>query len=443
MNFIQRDLQHIWHPCSQMKDYEDFKPLLIRQAKGSWIELQSGQKILDAISSWWCKSLGHNHPRLKHALKIQLERFEQVILANTCQGVLVELSEKLTSLNPHLDKVFYASDGSSAIEIALKMSLHAQQIQGNSNRKQFMAFKNGYHGETCLALALSDIGLYRKPYESLFPVFPNNAVFLKSIPYVNSTSDPLWHDCSSVWPSIEEELNPYTESLSAIIFEPVIQGAGGMRLYSQDFLKKLRIWTQKHQIHLIADEIMTGLGRTGYPLACHHANISPDFVCLSKGLTGGFLPMSAVLTTRSIYDFFYNDYETGNSFLHSHTFSGNALAAAVALETLTVLEEHHLYHRVQSLQPRLHELMLEVFNKTGCLTHIRGIGGIIAADLISTKNKSSTRWGYEIFQEAARLGAFLRPLGNTLYWLPPFTIELDELQFLKDITIQAIKSTLK
>lgn len=435
MNIIQRDLRHIWHPCAQMKDYLTFPPLIIKKAYGSFIELEGGHQVIDAISSWWCKSLGHNHPRLKKALKKQLERFEHVIFANATHEIIVQLSEKLATLSNGLDKIFYASEGSSAVEISLKMALQAQKIRGFSERNQFTSLQNGYHGETFMALGLSDMGLYRYPYEAQL-IQPK---FIRNIPYVTSRKDPLWEDCSYYWPNIEKQLEKQASALAAIILEPIVQGAGGMLIYSQDFLRRLREWTKKHKIYLIADEIMTGFGRTGLALACQHAKIQPDFICLSKGLTSGFLPMSAVLTHSDIYDLFYADYSLEKNFLHSHTFSGNALAAAVALECLNILEEEEIYTQVQKNESFLMDLMKEVAKETQKLTNIRSIGAIVAADLILTEKQKNQRIGYQIFQEAIKIGAWLRPLGNTIYWLPPLNIDVTLLMQLRDITIKAIK----
>lgn len=435
MSITQRDLKYIWHPCSQMKDYEIFPPVEIIRARGPYIELADGRKIIDAISSWWCKSLGHNHPQLKAALQKQIEQFEHVIFANSTYEVIVKLSEKLSGLTKNLNKVFYASEGSSAVEIALKMSLHAQKLQGNTQRTQFMALQNSYHGETFMALALSDMGIYRHAYEAQLP----KTFFLTNIPYVNSINDPLWKDCSELWPSIELQLEQRSKNLAAIIVEPIVQGASGMLIYSQDFLYRLRQWTKANSIYLIADEIMTGLGRTGTALACHHANIEPDFICLSKNITSGWLPMSAVLTSTEIYNLFYDDYEKGKSFLHSHTFSGNALAAAVALECLNILDKEKIYSYVQTHQCYLKQFMQEVAEKTKKIKNIRSIGFIVAADLALDKQQKNQRAGYQIFQKAIELGAWLRPLGNTIYWLPPLNTELKVLEKLRDITIQAIR----
>lgn len=433
MAIVTRDHKTIFHPCSQMKDYETFLPLEIVSAEGSYLTLKNGQKIIDAISSWWCKSLGHGHPRLKAALLKQVEKFEHVIFANTTNQIIVELSEKLTSLTSSLNKVFYASEGSCAVEIALKMALHAQQLKNQPQRTKIIALNNSYHGETLMALSASDLDLYKKPYEA----FLNPVTFIPA-PYVTSKEDILWQDASEHWQQIEQTLQSIKENIAAIIVEPIVQGAGGMQIYSADFLNRLSKFTKENGIYLIADEIMTGIGRTGKWLACEHANIEPDLACLGKGLTSGFIPFSAVLLSDEIYELFYNDYLDGpeKSFLHSHTFSGYALGAAVALECLNIMEEENILKKVNDLENILKNNMIEVAEKTDALTNIRSIGGIVAADLKNNK----PRLGYQIFQEAIKQGAWLRPLGNTIYWLPPLNISDETLYELKNITIQSIKS---
>lgn len=434
MDIITRDLQHLWHPCAQMKDYETFKPLIIKKAYGSYLELDNGRRVIDAIASWWCKSLGHNHPRLKQALLKQVDNFEHVILANTTNETIVALSEKLANLTKNLHKVMYASDGSCAVEIALKMSLHARLLSDEPQRKNFMALSNGYHGETCAALSISDLGIYRVPYQTL--LFKTS--FIQNIPYVSNKDDPVWQDCGVYWPAIEKQLAPYAHTLTAIIVEPIVQAAGSMLLYSADFLRRLRLWTREHNIHLIADEIMTGIGRTGLPLACQHADIEPDFLCLGKGLTSGYLPLSAMLTSNTIYNLFYDDYEKNKSFLHSHTHSGNALAASMALECLQIMEEENIYSQVKNNEIYLQQLMIEIAEKTGRLKNVRGIGAVIAADLIT--DYPQQRLGYMIYQKAVELGALLRPLGNTIYWCPPLNCDRKVLDELQQITLAAIQN---
>lgn len=435
---VEQDLAHIWHPCSQMKDYETFPPLVIQQAKGSYLYLDDGRKLIDAVSSWWCKSLGHNHPRLKTALLNQLEQFEHVILANTCQAPLVELSNRLTTLFAHqgLNKIFYAGDGSCAIEVALKMSLQARRQSGNFKKKQFIALENGYHGETFAALSISDVGLYRAPFaDYLF-----TPTFIESIPYVSGENDPLFKDCEAHWqtfilPQLERIDTTY---VTALVFEPLIQGAGGMKIYSADFLHRLASWAKARDIHLIADEILTGLGRAGSLLACEQAHITPDFVCLSKGLTSGWLAFSAVLTTDPIYDLFFDDYASGKAFLHSHTFCGNAMGASLALAVLDVLTEEKLCARANVLGAQMQAQMTAIANKTGRLHNIRQLGAVVAADLIIPGGSQYQRMGYQVYQAACKRGALLRPLGNTIYWLPPLNMSEETLLELRTITEQAI-----
>lgn len=430
----QKDHRYIWHPCSQMKDYEQVPPLPIRSASGSELTLENGKKIIDAISSWWCKSLGHGHPQLKKAIAMQIDRFEHVIFAHTTNETIVSLSAQLCHLMPGLDKVFYAGDGSCAVEIAMKMSMHARQIQGARQKTQFIALENAYHGETMGALSLSDLGLYRQAYEPLL----FQPVFLAGVPYVNSISDPLWQDASEAFAAIEPILVQQAKKTTAIIVEPIVQGAAGMRIYSQDFLKRLAAFAKAHDIHLIADEIMTGIARTGTMLACEHAGIQPDFVCLSKGLTSGWLPFSAVLTQNPIYNLFYDDYQSGKSFLHSHTFSGNVLGAALALETLAIIESERLCDRAVQLGKLMRQQMQEIADETGKLKNVRQLGAIVAADLID--HTPNNRLSFRLYREAISRGVLLRPIAETIYWLPPLNIEFELLKQLQLNTLEAIQA---
>lgn len=410
-DLISRDLNHIWHPCSQMKDYEAFPPLEVVGAEGSYLILKDGRKVIDAVSSWWCKSLGHGHPRLREALIKQANKFEHVISANTSNETLVELSEKLSELCPPLNKVFYGGDGSTAVEIALKLALHAQRAKGQAQRTKFISLENGYHGESGLALAVSDLGLYREPYSAVLP----GPIILRGLPYVSSSHDPLWSDCNASWPGIEAQLKPYAETGAALIVEPVLQGAGGMKVYSPDLLRRLRTWTRDHGIYFIADEILTGFWRTGEMLAMRHAEMAPDLLCLSKALTGGWLPFSAVLIDPATHDLFYSDYGKGRDFLHSNTYSGNALGAAVAVEALSIYSEPEFLGMVSNLTQKMTQTWKHVVASTDVLENPRFLGGVVAADLCVPDSRIDSRIGFQVYQEAVQRGALLRNLGNTLY----------------------------
>jgi adenosylmethionine-8-amino-7-oxononanoate aminotransferase len=429
-----RDRKHVWHPCSQMKDYETFPPVEVVGASGSRLFLKNGSNLIDATSSWWCKTLGHGHPRLREALFRQAGKFEHVISANTANETLVGLSEQLSTLCPPLDKVFYAGDGSSAVEIALKMALHAQRIRGQSQRTRFLALGNGYHGESGLALAVSDLGLYREPYAAVLPA----PILVRELPYVSGPADPLWNDASAAWPVIEATLDAHRETAAALIVEPVLQGAGGMRVYSPDLLRRLRAWTQRHGVLLIADEILTGFWRTGKMLAIDHAGIVPDLLCLSKGLTAGWMPFSATLVHPDLYAAFYADYGHGRDFLHSNTYSGNALGAAVAREALSIYTEPGFGASVTDFGVTLARRWAQVAAATGVLRNVRGVGGVVAADLIVPPSLEKSRVGFEVFREAVGRGALLRPLGNTLYWLPPLNTPTADLDRLAEITVDSV-----
>ena len=438
---LKQDHQHIWHPAAQMKDYETFPPILVQRAKGPFLYDAKGKPVIDAISSWWCKSLGHSHPRLKEAAIKQINSFEHIITANVTHLPLIELSNRLSSIVPGLDKVFYCDNGSTAVEVAMKMSLQCHAQTGNPGKNQFMALKNGYHGETIMTLAAGDLGLYNSPFVSILPAIDH----LGPVPYVRGQDDPLFMDAGSVWPKIKDSLDKKVESLAAVLFEPIVQGAGGMLIYSPDLLKRLRKWANENNVHLIADEIMTGMGRTGYSLASEYADIIPDFVLLSKGLTGGWIPMAVTLTSTAVYDVFYDDYNSKKGFMHSNTYCGNALACAVAVEALDIYEEEKIFERVQKHGPGLKERMSRIAKKTGLLTNIRGIGFMAAADLCDENNRpfeKGLRMGYQVYQEAVKIGALLRPLGDTIYFLPPLNTPLHVLDELEEITLKAIKKVI-
>lgn len=435
VQLIERDLAYNWHPCSQMKDYESFPPVEIRRAEGAYLHLADGRRVVDAMSSWWCKALGHRHPDVMAAMTAQMSEMCHAIFANTTNKVIVDLSERLCQRMPGMDKVFYASDGSCAVEIALKMSMQLRFIHGQTHRNHVLNLQNGYHGETLFAMAVSDCELYKRPFAAHLPQCP----IITNIPYVSGITDPLWADCSHLWPEIEAQLAPYAKTATAFILEPVLQGAGGMLIYSADFLRRLRAWCDTHDVHLIADEIMTGLGRTGQAFACNHAKILPDFMCLSKGLTSGEIPMSCVLTQNKHYEPFYDDYETGKAFMHSHTQTGNVLAASAALATLNVMEGEGIFERAQALSTKMQVRFQDIATRTGKLNNLRTIGGMIAGDLVT--DNADTRLGYAVFQQAIQEGAWLRPLGNTLYWLPPLNIDDDTLDTLALATEHALLKT--
>ncbi len=426
-----------------MKDYVQFPPVHIVSAKGAYLFRADDTKIIDAISSWWCKSLGHGHPRIKKAVKKQIDKFEHIIAANTCNETLVKLSEKLCLLMPGLDKVFYADNGSSAVEIAMKMSLQYHSQTGNAGKTRFVSLANGYHGETFMTLSAGDCGIYSHPFEALMTEIRR----IPGIPYVSGKDDVLWHSMpENMWSDTEKFLDGMKNELSAIIFEPVVQGAGGMRIYSPDLLVRLRKWSLENNVLLIADEIMTGFGRTGKMFACEHAGIVPDLICASKGLTAGWAPMSAVLCKTKLYDAFYDDYLSGKAFLHSSTYCGYAIGAAAALETLEILEEDKICGKVEKRNCEIRKVMEHLESETKALVNIRSLGFIAAADIVDPDSgapfEKSRRAGFEFFRKSIDNGAFLRPLGDTVYILPPLNTPPKVFDELASIALASLRATI-
>lgn len=427
---IQRDLKHIWHPCSQMKDFEEYPPLIVQSANGCFLHTDQGI-LIDGISSWWCKSLGHQHPEVIAAIQRQMHQFEHVIAANTTHPLLVELGEKLAEISGK-QHVSFASDGSCAVEIAMKMALQAQQIRENVHKTKFISLRNAYHGETLGALSVSDLGKYKDPYSSaLF-----RSYFLQNIPYVNDIKDPLWSDCSAIWPEVEKELSQFTETGCAILVEPIIQGAAGMLIYSADFLKRLHNWCKTNHVYLICDEIMTGIGRSGRWLASEYAAIQPDFICLSKGLTAGTLPFSCTLIDHKIFELFYESNDIKKSFLHSHTYSGNPLAVSAALATLNYIDKENILQNSVDIGHYMLQCMDEIAGETLLLKNVRGLGALVAADMVDCNQLDI---GKKLSQRAIENGALLRPIGNTLYWLPPLNSTKEIIGKLAEITLHSIK----
>jgi adenosylmethionine-8-amino-7-oxononanoate aminotransferase len=454
---VRRDDAVVWHPCTQMSDHAAFPPLEIISAKGGWLTLADGRRIFDAISSWWCKSLGHGHPQLTAALKAQSERFEHVILANTTNDVVVTFCERLLAAANGLPsifwnsdaptgrqpgwfgKVFFADNGSTAVEVALKLALQAQAQRGQTRRTRFAAFHNGYHGETIGALSVGDCGLYKDTFAPL--LFP--CTQLGPLPYRSGPEDPRWMDAAAEWPAIQAQLDAEADTLAAIIYEPVLQGAGGMLLYSPDLLRRLRRWADAHGVLLIADEIASGIGRCGAMLASHLAGLEvlPDLAVLSKGLTGGFLPLATVLTTDALYDTFLAEWRERRAFLHSNTYAGNALAVAVAIAALDVYAREDILGHVARTGPLLRQGLARLAQERRCLTNVRGLGMMAAVDLRAPDGSPldpQQRTGWQVYRTAVERGALLRPLGNTSYLFPPLNTRSDDIAQVLSVLAQAI-----
>jgi adenosylmethionine-8-amino-7-oxononanoate aminotransferase len=427
IQMAQRDLKVLWHPCTQMKDHETLPMTPIAKGEGVYLEDFEGNRYIDAISSWWVNLFGHANPYINQKIKEQLETLEHVILAGFTHEGVVRLSERLVELSPEgLTRCFYADNGSSAIEVALKMSYHFHRNRGEE-RPLFVSLSESYHGETLGALAVGDVALYKETYEPLL---------IRSIQTQTPRDQSIEaaHEAAEAFASL---LNERGTEISALIVEPLVQCAGGMKMYHPRFLTEAKRLCEEHGIHFIADEIAVGFGRTGTLFACEQAGITPDFMALSKGLTGGYLPLSVVLTTDNVYGAFYCDYDPLRSFLHSHSYTGNALACAAANATLDIFQTEDVIEKNR----RLIELMdkeLKRFKRFKQVKEVRQCGMIAAIELEGFDPKE--RVGLKIHQFCLDRGVLIRPLGGVIYVMAPYVITESEIIRVFDAIEGAIAS---
>jgi adenosylmethionine---8-amino-7-oxononanoate aminotransferase len=440
--YVIRDLAHVWHPCTQMKDHERELPLIpIRRGDGAWLEDFDGKRYLDAISSWWVNLFGHANARINAAVRTQLERLEQVILAGFTHEPVIALSEALTALAPPgLTRCFYADNGSSAVEVAVKMSFHYWRNRGAPAKRRFITLTNSYHGETLGALAVGNVELYKETYRPLLM----DVITVPSPDCFERAPGESWAERSRrLFADMERALDEHAHESSAVIVEPLVQCAGGMRMYDPVYLSLLRAACDRYQVHLIADEIAVGFGRTGTMFACEQAHIRPDFMCLSKGLTGGYLPLSAVLTTEDVYAAFYDEYTKLNAFLHSHSFTGNPLACAAALASLAIFAEDRILERNRALAAHMGE-RARALAEHPHVAEVRQSGMIVAIELAADKaTRAPYPWqerrGLRVYRHALSRGVLLRPIGNVVYFMPPYVITPGEIDLMVDVAREGIE----
>ena len=419
---MKEDLKHIFHPCSQMKDYEKLPLIPIKKAKGSYIQDFDGNEYLDCISSWWVNIFGHSNDFINKKIAEQLEDLEHVIFAGFTHKPAIDLAKRLVDLTPEpLQKIFFADNGSSAIEIALKMAFQYFKNKGES-RPLFVSLQNSYHGETMGALAVSDTGLYKDIY---------NDILIKTL----HAKTPSLHDEDEAIEDMRRVLKQNEGKVSSVVIEPLIQCAGGMLMYEASYITKLRAVCDEFGVFLIADEIAVGFGRTGSMFAIEQANITPDFLCLSKGITGGYMPLSVVMFTDDIYNAFYCDYNEGKSFLDSHSYTGNTIACAVANAVLDIFENENVIEKNQEKIDLMKE-QTQKFKSLENVLEVRQRGMVCAIEL---KNlDSNRRINLEIFQAALEQGVYIRPLGNTIYFMPPYCFSNEQLNKMIDVTYKIV-----
>jgi len=425
---IEKDLQYNWHPCTQMKDHE-FLPLIpIQKAKGIYLYDFEGNRYIDAISSWWVNLFGHSNEYINSKINEQLQTLEHVIFAGFTHEGAIKLSQRLCKLTG-LDKVFYADNGSSAVEVAIKMSFH--YWKNNSQTKPlFFSLENSYHGETIGALSVGDVGLYKDTYKE---------ILIKNIT-IPIPKDKSQEETQKALKKAREVFEKYHKKVSALIVEPLVQCAGYMKMHSPEFIKGLKKLCEEFDVHFIADEIAVGFGRTGTMFACEQAGIKPDFMCLSKGLTGGYLPLSAVLTTDEIYMAFYCDYKELKAFLHSHSYTANALSIAAANATLDIFEKDNVIESNKQKSNYIWEKM-QKFKELKNVKEIRQTGMISAIEMIDYPWEK--RMGLKVYEYGLENGVLLRPLGNVIYFMPPYIINKEEIDKMIDTAFNGIENLMK
>jgi adenosylmethionine-8-amino-7-oxononanoate aminotransferase len=424
-----------------MKDYESFPPIVIEKGQGVFLEDVEGKRYLDAVSSWWVNLFGHANQKINDALYQQANTLEHVIFANFSHKPAIDLAESMIRIAPHgLSKVFFGDNGSSAVEIALKLAFQYYQQVGKPKKTRFVALTDAYHGETIGALSVGGVDLYSKIYNPL----------LLDVERVqgpdcfrcefNKRRETCHAECFKY---MEETIQEKHEEIAGIIVEPLVQAAAGMKIYSKEYLVKLRDLCDRYDIQFIADEIAVGFGRTGEMFACNHARVTPDLMCVSKGLTAGYLPLSLVLMKDQMYDAFYDDYSSMKAFLHSHSYSGNPLGCAVANRTIQIFEEENVIENNRATAAYMNQQISEMLSEIPHIGEFRQIGMIGAIELVEDKETLKPfdwekRVGYEIYKIALEKGVLLRPLGNIVYFMPPYVISREEIDLMVKVAKESI-----
>jgi len=425
-----RDLHHVWHPCTQMKDHESVPPLLVDRAEGIYLYDREGNRYTDVISSWWVNLFGHNHKVINDAIRDQLERMAHVMFAGITHQPAIDLAETLVNVTvPDLTRVFFSDNGSTSVEVALKMSLQYWAQTGHPEKNRFLYLEGGYHGETLGALSVCGIDLFRDKFDKA--LMDNRKV--EGPDCFRCPYGLQRNTCNAeCFEPMQQALQEQHASTAAVIVEPLVQGAAGMRMYPAVYLQKLQKACETLNVHVIYDEVAVGFGRTGNLFVSGQDGLSPTFLCLSKGITSGYLPLAATLTTDKVYEAFYDDYDTFKLFIHSHSYSANPLACAAANASLGLLLKEDF---LKMLKPKVEKISEEGerFQRHAWCGEFRQTGMIAAIELVQDRETKEPfpldqRVGYKIYQKALERGLFLRPLGNVVYFIPPLVIEPDEIE---------------
>jgi len=444
-DWLRKDLRHNWHPYTQMSTLVVEPPLLIDRAEGLFLFDAEGNRYYDAISSWWCVVHGHGHPRIREAVTRQMERLDHVLFAGITHTPAVRLASRLAAIAPEgLSRVFFSDNGSTAVEVALKMSLQCWRNLGREERTGFVCLDRGYHGDTTGCMSVSGVEAFLRAFRPI--LFPSRRV---PAPYCYRCPEgKTYPECGvSCVDALGAALRDGGETVAAVILEPLLLAAGGMIVYPPEYLARAAALARAHGVHLILDEVATGFGRTGTMFACQQAGVSPDFLCLSKGLTGGTMPLAATITTAEVYNSFLGDPDGGKTFYHGHTYTANPVGCAAALASLDLLEEEEVVDRVGRLAPRLAE-GARALAELPLVGDVRGIGMVAALELVRDKGTKEALPGtapvfHEIRREGLRRGLFLRPLGNVVYLFLPEAVTREDLDDILDRFAATLRAVLR
>ncbi|MFH1394610.1 MAG: adenosylmethionine--8-amino-7-oxononanoate transaminase [Candidatus Omnitrophota bacterium] len=429
-SFIEKDLKYMWHPYTQMKDCEQMPPILVEKAEGIKIYDTNGNFYYDTISSWWCNVHGHNHPVIKDAIKKQLDQFEHVLFAGFTHKPAVELAERLIEITPkNLQRVFFSDNGSTSVEVAMKMSFQYWKNVNKKGRNFFISLDKGYHGDTIGAMSVSGVDLFNKKFEKLFfKTFKAPTPYCYRCP-VGAKKNECALECLS---KMEDILKREADRISAIIIEPILMGAGGMIIYPAAYLKGVWELSKKYDVHLIVDEVATGFGRTGKMFASEHAEVSPDFMCLSKGITSGYLPLGVTLMTERIFNSFYDDFDKLKTFYHGHTYTANPISCAAAVAAVDLFKKENTLENVREIGIKL-QAFLSTMAELAIVGDVRTIGAVGVMELVRNKDtkeyfSSTKRIGLEVYRLGLKKNLLLRPLGDIIYFFLPLSISQVELK---------------
>ena len=436
-DWVARSLAAVWHPCTQMKHHERLPLIPVARGKGAWLYDRSGRRYLDAISSWWVNLFGHANDDINAALKTQLDTLEHAMLAGCTHETAVELAERLSALtHGTLGHAFFASDGACAVEIALKMSFHYWRNRGRSDKREFVCVANGYHGETIGALGVTDVALFKDAYD---PLIRSAHIVASPDARRAEPGESATDVARRALDDVRALLDAHGSRIAALIVEPLVQCAAGMAMHDRAYVAGLRKLCDEHDVHLIADEIAVGCGRTGTFFACEQAGIWPDFLCLSKGISGGYLPLSLVLSRDEIYAAFYDD-DTTRGFLHSHSYTGNPLACRAALATLDLFARDDVLVQNEKKALMLMEA-LSPLRAHGAVRAMRRTGTIIAFDAVLEGDAART-FSRRFFEQALSRELLLRPIGTTVYLMPPYILDSETIALLASRTCETFEATL-